>query len=62
MLNRKSLDRGAVKELQNAVRSVINILDTMDDTTYYAVNDLASSDDGRYRDMIEWLQHIMTVR
>ena len=52
----------AVKELQNAVRSVIDILDAMDDETYGAVNDFASPNEGRYTDMIEWLQHIMSVR
>ena len=62
MLNRKSLNREAVKELQNAVRSVIDILDAMDDETYGAVNDFASPNEGRYTDMIEWLQHIMSVR
>lgn len=62
MLSRNSVDRQAVKELENAVRSVIDILDDMDDATYDAVDDFAGSDDGRYRDIVEWLQHIMSVR
>lgn len=62
MLSRNSVDRQAVKELENAVRSVIDILDDMDDATYAAVDDFAGSDDGRYRDIVEWLQHIMSVR
>ncbi len=59
MLNRK-----AVKELLDAVRDVIAILDAMDDETYNAVDDFAdpSGNTGRYTDMVEWLQHIMSVR
>jgi hypothetical protein len=62
MLNIKSFK--AVKELQNAVRNVIDILDAMDDETYNAVDDFADPSDnaGRYADMVEWLQHIMSVR
>lgn len=63
MLSRNSVDIQSVKDLQNAVRSVIDILETMDDATYDAVNDFVNSDNaGRYSDMVEWLQHIMSVR
>lgn len=63
MLNKNSVDIQAVKELQNAVRNVIDILETMDDATYDAVDDFIDPDNaGRYTDMLDWLQYIMNVR
>lgn len=63
MLNKNSVDIQAVKELQNAVRGVIVILETMDDATYDAVDDFIDPDKaGRYTDMLDWLQHIMSIR
>lgn len=63
MLSKNSVDMQAVNDLAIAVRGVINILETMDDTTYDAVDDFIDPNKaGRYTDLLDWLQHIMNVR
>ena len=48
-----------VKSLEDAIKNVFNILDSMDDETYEAVDDFSEkSDHGRYQDMADWLQWI----
>lgn len=56
------IDKTQVEELKNLVHQVCDCLDAMDDETYSAVNDFLDPESGRYTDMVEWLQHLYTVR
>lgn len=58
------IDKSAVKELNDAIRNVIYVLEGMDDETYRAVSDIqvdVDGNEGRYIDMLDWLQFIGSI-
>lgn len=58
------IDRTAVRKLNDAVRNVIYVLEDMDDETYRAVSDIqvdVDGNEGRYMDMLDWLQYINSI-
>lgn len=58
------IDKSAVKELNDAIHNVIYVLEGMDDETYRAVSDIqvdVDGNEGRYTDMLDWLQFINSI-
>lgn len=51
-----------VQELKNQIRTVIDCLDKLDDTTYDAVNGFDDSDHGGYVYLLDWLQYLSSLR
>lgn len=52
------IQKHKIAELQNKVRDIIDLLDSMNDATYERVNDFTDPDHGRFTDMVEWVQYI----
>ena len=52
------IQKHKIADLQNKVRDIVDLLDSMNDATYDRVNDFTDPNHGRYADMVDWLQYI----
>lgn len=58
----QNVDKAKVNELKKIIREAVDLIDSMDDATYDAVNDYTALDYGRYSDLIEFLQHLHSIK